>query len=61
MSQMSKNGVVLSSEILAFVAQKASEIHHGRLVLEINVDNPRKVDVFVEQRERFAVSHRSDG
>ena len=49
-------GVELSDEILTFLVQKAAEIHHGRLILEINVDSPSKIDILVEQKERFRTS-----
>lgn len=55
---MTQKTAVLSTETLAFIARKASEIHHGSVLLEINADKPQMVTIQVIQNERFpAPSH----
>ena len=49
----------MSTETLAFIAQKAAEIHHGEIRVLVNADNPQMVTIQVIQNERFpAVSHK---
>lgn len=53
-----RRGAVLSSETLALIAQRASEIHHGQVVIDINADRPDFVTVESISRERcLVVSH----
>lgn len=49
-------GVEISDEILTFIVRRAAQMHHGSIVIEINADNPSKVDVQVVQKERFRTS-----
>lgn len=46
-------GVKLSDDVLNSIRMVAQNIHHGRIIIEINTDKPNKVDVCVEYRERF--------
>lgn len=46
-------GVKLTDEVLTSIRMVAQNIHHGRIIIEINTDKPNKVDVCVEYRERF--------
>ena len=56
---MTQRTAVLSTETLAFIAQKAAEIHHGEIRVLVNADNPQMVTIQVIQNERFpAVSHK---
>jgi hypothetical protein len=58
MGQPKHRTAVLSSETLALIAQKASEIHHGSVLIEINADRPDFVTVEAISRERCeTVSH----
>lgn len=55
---MTQKTAVLTTETLAFIAQKVSEIHHGSVNIEVNADKPQMVTVHVIQNERFpAPSH----
>lgn len=49
-------GIHLSDSIIEHIRKAASEIHHGRIILEINADKADRVDVLVEYRERFKES-----
>lgn len=54
----SRRGAVLSSDTLALIAQKASEIHHGQILIDINADRPDFVTVETISRERCpTISH----
>lgn len=58
MGQTARRGAILSADTLALVARKASEIHHGSVVIEINADRPDFVTVEAISRERCpTVSH----
>lgn len=58
-ASVTQKTAILSTETLAFIAQKAAEIHHGEIRLEINADRPQMVTIQVIQNERFpAVSHK---
>ena len=46
-------GVVLSSDALAYIAACAAGIHHGQIVIHINRDNAKHVDIETVSRERF--------
>ena len=48
--------MTLSSDILAFIAQRASALHHGQIIVDINADSPSKIDVTVIEKERFRTS-----
>lgn len=51
---MSKpQGVVLSSDMLSYIAACAAGIHHGSIVIHVNRDAPKHVDIEVLSRERF--------
>lgn len=48
-------GVVLSSDVLAYIAACSAGIHHGQIVIHINKDSAKHVDIEVISRERFAI------
>jgi hypothetical protein len=48
-------GVDLSENVLANIKQVARNIHHGRIVVDINADRPDMVELRVEYCERFPV------
>jgi hypothetical protein len=50
--------VHLPDNLLAYIKQEAERMHHGRIIIEVNVDKPDKIDVITESRERF-VPHRA--
>lgn len=55
---MTHKTAILTTETLAFIAQKASDIHHGEIRVLVNADKPQMVEVQVIQNERFpAPSH----
>lgn len=55
---MTQKTAILTTETLAFIAQKASDIHHGEIRVLVNADKPQMVEVQVIQNERFpAPSH----
>ena len=55
---MTQKTAVLSTETLAFIARKVSEIHHGSVNIEVNADKPQMVTIHIIQDERFpAPSH----
>ena len=42
----------LPENIIEFIKQEASRIHHGKIIIELN-ETSDKIDVVVESRERF--------
>lgn len=46
-------GVVLSSDVLSYIAARAAGIHHGSITIHINRDAVKHVDIEVVSRERF--------
>lgn len=53
-------GVIIPPNLLEHIRNECTQIHHGRIIVEINADSPNKIDVITESRERFKgkpVSH----
>ena len=46
-------GIHLGKDTLDSIQAMARNIHHGRIIININTDKPDRVDVEVEYRERF--------
>lgn len=49
----------LPKNILEYIEKEAEQIHHGRIILELN-DTLDKVDIIVENRERFSKEKNED-
>lgn len=47
-------GVHIPDNLLLYIRQEVARMHHGRIIIEVNVDKPDKVDVITEARERFS-------
>lgn len=46
--------IQIPDSLLTYILQEAERMHHGRIIIEINVDKPDKIDVITESRERFS-------
>lgn len=51
--EIDRSGVNIPDNLLQFIREEASRIHHGKIVIEINRDKPNKIDVVTEHRQRF--------
>lgn len=50
-------GVEIPQNLVDYIVETARSIHHGTIRIELNADNPHKVDVITETRERFSTSN----
>ena len=46
----------ISDEMLTFIVNKARDLHHGSIVIDVNADRPGQIGVEVVQKERFRTS-----
>lgn len=48
-------GIELPDTLLQQIAAAAKTIHHGQIVIHLNADKPKSVDIEILSRERIAL------
>lgn len=54
MAKPNITGVEIPENLLQYIREECTRIHHGTIRIEINADKPDKIDVITEYRQRFS-------